>query len=356
MDIESRLEISYYENIVSLNEKHHIFLVRHRESGKICVKKTLSVYNKTVYNQLKEKPMHGIPKILALHEENNTLIIIEEYISGSTLQNLLDKKTKFSESETDSYISQLCDIVSELHSFNPPIIHRDIKPSNVLITPPGNLYLIDFNVSRSEIAKEEDTSLLGTKGYAAPEQYGFGSSDKKTDIYAIGMLINTLLWGEYNHSIYPNSKYTKTIEKCTQLNPSDRFKSVSAITKSLSIQQTNSNDLEGFRRFLPPGFRSGNPTNILVSVPTYAFIIWLCCSFESKNTNSMGILILERISCFVILFSVIAIFSDYLGICRILPLCRSNKKALIIIGRLILAIASTIIMLITLFFIETCLR
>ena len=179
MDIESRLEISFFENIVPLNEKHHIFLVRHRESGKICVKKILSVYNKTVYDQLKEKPVPGIPKIIALYEENNTLILIEEYISGSTLQHLLDEGSGLSESEIDSYICQLCDIVSRLHSFDPPIIHRDIKPSNVLITPSGNVFLIDFNASRPEIAKDEDTSLLGTKGYAAPEQYGFGSSDKK---------------------------------------------------------------------------------------------------------------------------------------------------------------------------------
>ncbi len=356
MDIESRLEISFFENIVPLNEKHHIFLVRHRESGKICVKKILSVYNKTVYDQLKEKPVPGIPKIIALYEENNTLILIEEYISGSTLQHLLDEGSGLSESEIDSYICQLCDIVSRLHSFDPPIIHRDIKPSNVLITPSGNVFLIDFNASRPEIAKDEDTSLLGTKGYAAPEQYGFGSSDKKTDIYAIGMLINTLLWGEYNHVVFKNSKYSKTIAKCTQLNPSDRYKSVSAITRSLSMGQSKASSFDGFRRFLPPGFRSGNPTNIIVSLPLYGLTTWLCCTFESQNTSSASILVLERISCFIIFFSAIAIFSDYLGICRIMPLCRSNKKVLIILGRLIFAIASTIVTLLTLFFIEAVLR
>lgn len=89
---------------------------------------------------------------------------------------------------------ELCEILEKLHSANPPIVHRDIKPSNIIITNYDHVILLDFNAAKYFTdPNTSDTILLGTKGYAAPEQYGFGSSTPQTDIYAVGILLKELV-------------------------------------------------------------------------------------------------------------------------------------------------------------------
>ncbi|MBP3197844.1 MAG: serine/threonine protein kinase, partial [Butyrivibrio sp.] len=90
MDLESRLDLSYYETIATIDEAHGIYIVQHRSTKKIYIKKIMTVYNKSVYESLLSSPIYGIPKIIALCEDNNTLICIEEYISGNTLQEIID--------------------------------------------------------------------------------------------------------------------------------------------------------------------------------------------------------------------------------------------------------------------------
>lgn len=100
----------------------------------------------------------------------------------------------FCEKETIDIAMQICKILMELHGMNPPIIHRDIKPANVMIMPEGVVKLLDFSVAKAEnITKKRDTVLLGTSGFAAPEQYGFSASTPQTDIYVMGVLMNLML-------------------------------------------------------------------------------------------------------------------------------------------------------------------
>ena len=88
----------------------------------------------------------------------------------------------------------LCNILEALHSMTPPIIHRDIKPSNIIITSYNYAMLLDFNAAKQFSGQNEsDTVLIGTPGYAAPEQYGFGSSSPKTDIYSLGIVLREML-------------------------------------------------------------------------------------------------------------------------------------------------------------------
>lgn len=112
-------------------------------------------------------------KYLPIYEEDSHLILIEEYISGRTLEDII-KSHDLTSQYIIQYTEELCNILKELHAFCPPIIHRDIKPSNIIVTSSNHIVLIDFNAAKeySEI-ESSDTVLLGTKGYAAPEQYGF---------------------------------------------------------------------------------------------------------------------------------------------------------------------------------------
>ena len=229
---EQGLPVSYYEEISELNKEHGVFIVRHRETGKICVKKILSVYNPAVYAALFEHPVPRIPRIYALHEEDSRLTVIEEYISGDSLSDVLEICGPFSAADAAACGWMLCGILSDLHAFKPPIIHRDIKPSNVILTEDGSVVLLDMNASRlQDPSKAVDTKLLGTPGFAAPEQYGFGSSSVETDIYAVGALMDALL---PEAASARSSRLTDIINKCRELNPTQRYSSAAELARDLA--------------------------------------------------------------------------------------------------------------------------
>ena len=168
--------VSSFHTIAMINEFHGVYLVQDPDTGKIYVKKVLL-----------QHPVAGTPGIIACSEEAGRMVLIEEYISGSSLQEKIEGNA-LSEADILRYMLDLCDILEKLHTGEQVIIHRDIKPSNIIITTYNRAVLLDFNAAKFYSPESaEDTVLLGTKGYAAPEQYGFGSSTPQTDIYALGM-------------------------------------------------------------------------------------------------------------------------------------------------------------------------
>ena len=230
----SRLPVSYYKEIAVISQSHRVFAVQHIETHRICVKKIMSVYDPAVYEQLFRSPVRNLPRIYALYEADDTLTVIEEYISGETLQELLDICGPLPEKEVLAYGVMLCDILTELHSQTPPIIHRDIKPSNIMLTEDGRLVLIDLNAARHfspEAAR--DTRLLGTKGFAAPEQYGFAASSPRTDLYALGRLMQTLLAADSSSGVPVSEKADQVLKKCLRLDPADRYESAAQLKKAL---------------------------------------------------------------------------------------------------------------------------
>ena len=229
---DSKLPVSFYSKIAALNKEHGIYIVQHRETGKIYVKKLMSSYDLAVYEELFKRQLRGLPHIYAMYEEAHVLTVIEEYISGDTLQEVLDICGRIPETDVIHYICSLCDILSQLHLLHPPIIHRDIKPSNIILTEDGRIILIDLNAAKqADESKRRDTRLLGTKGFAAPEQYGFGSSSPQTDIYALGKLITTLLTGDSDRDV--TGKLRPIVDKCLQMNPKERFQSAAQLRSAL---------------------------------------------------------------------------------------------------------------------------
>ncbi len=204
------------------------------ETGKIRVKKTLNHYNKDIFSKIMNKNIYGIPEIFFVGEEEEQLVIIEEYISGRNLEQVIREKGPLEEKEVSNYICQLCDIVENLHNFSPKIIHRDIKPDNIILTPEGIIKLIDYDAAKEYVqGKKEDTILMGTKEFAAPEQYGFMQSDERTDIYGIGVTLNYLLTGTVTKEKIYKGSLGKTISKATSLEPSMRYESVKSLKKAL---------------------------------------------------------------------------------------------------------------------------
>ena len=230
----NRLPVSYYKELAALSEKHKVYIVQHVENKKIFLKKILTVYNLNVYEQLFRHPVKNVPRIYAMYENDGMLTIIEEYISGDTLEEIMNICGIIPESEAVSYCMKLCDILHELHSGEPPIIHRDIKPSNIMLTEDERIVLIDFNAARQcSNMSGRDTRLIGTEGYAAPEQFGFGNSTSRSDIYALGKLMEEITGLSADSGIKISTKTKRVIAKCLEINPKDRFQNVQYLKSAL---------------------------------------------------------------------------------------------------------------------------
>ena len=138
----------------------------------------------------------GIPNCYGHFTDPEHWYLVMQYIKGQTLEEYLQTVGCCSLKETLHVGMKLCDILEYLHHRQAPLIFRDIKPSNILLTPNRRVYLIDFGITRTfRPGKAKDTTPLGSPGFAAPEQYGKGQSDQRTDIYGLGATLQTLLTG-----------------------------------------------------------------------------------------------------------------------------------------------------------------
>ena len=254
MSLSDPLSFSCYDMIAPINESHQVYLVRHQESGRLFVKKILSVYSADIYRKIRRHPVAGIPVIAASCEEDGRLIVIEEFISGNTLSDLIELTRRSGAAPSGSpestcpssvipnepltipkigrYMIKLCEILERLHSLDPPVIHRDIKPSNIMVTACDTVVLLDLNAARyysGRPGRSADTRLLGTHGYAAPEQYGFRESSPQTDLFAVGMTLKETV----DAHPYEDHTFDAVIRKCTQMDPSKRYASAGALKAAI---------------------------------------------------------------------------------------------------------------------------
>jgi hypothetical protein len=161
------------------------------------------------------------------------------------------------------------------------LVHRDIKPSNVVITAGNDVYLIDFDIAR--IQKEKggtDTRVLGTQGYAAPEQYGFQQTSAQTDIYALGVLLNKMLTGKLPQEQIAKGPLSYIIRRCIQMDVDKRYRNVESLKRALCpyLSQEHYSKVYSILRQIP-GFRSFTRWKMAVAGVIYAFII-LCIAVE----------------------------------------------------------------------------
>ena len=366
MKLEEELRLSFYQEIASVNERHGVKLVQHTDTGKVYVMKTLSHYDRTVFDLIQENHYPGVPVIKELIEADDSLIVIEDYISGHSVEELLERKT-FTERETIEVISELCDILLPFHSNTPQIIHRDIKASNVIIDNERKVYLIDFDASKIVVqGRNRDTDLLGTEEYAAPEQYGFGQSDQRTDIYALGVLMNKMLTGKFPSEILYDGELAQVIKTATAIDPENRYQNVQGLKYALSnydrseesevevevytdYPPESSGVLERIVSYIPypiralPGFRSGRLPYICLALACYGMLIAL--GFFGVSTNPKYTPEQNRfydIATFLIIIVPTLYIGNYLGIRDRLPWAKSNKKAIEVV-RIIIGTAFSII-------------
>ncbi len=217
--------------ILKRTEEKSIIVFRHNQTGKNVVCRRFKGDGE-VYKRLERFICPNLPEVYGTFEgDNGFLVVFEEYIDGVTVGDVLSTGL-YNEKGVKTVISGVCDGLGVLHRLG--IVHRDIKPENIMITNTGDVKIIDFDAARIfKQGKSADTRVIGTVGYAAPEQMGLAQSDERTDIFAIGILMNVMLTGEHPGRKMYKGKLTKTIEKATRVDPLKRFSNTSELKKYL---------------------------------------------------------------------------------------------------------------------------
>lgn len=368
MTLEEESRLSFYRELTVLDEKKNIVLVQDIRNSELCVKKTLDIYSRDVYEQLASVRIEGVPAVKECVADDGKLIVVEEYVQGRSLKQVLDEQGLLNEEQAYDIAVQLADILVRLHQLEPAIVHRDIKPSNIIIEKNGHVNLIDFNAARHVNAdKNEDTRMLGTVYFAAPEQFGFGQSDERTDIYGLGATINYIMTGDKPGAGIAECRFSDILKKCLMVDAKDRYQSAEELRGVLdmlnySIVQDNRKKAEtafgkdntisvvrtyrnirdiivkmyrkyqkrnydidtSWRRYLLPGFRRLNVVYCLIALVWYAVIVWMTITFAVTDSKTGipvtgGELTMYKIAVFVLLFGMIMWFGNYLNIRRKLP-------------------------------------
>ena len=224
--------IEYYQlvRVLKRDTSKEILLYRHKELGKLLVVKRLAK-SLPVYMKLVNVKHVSLAQILEVAVNHSSTLILEEYIDGVAIADLLEERT-FPIEEMLQIAVQVCDALYVLHTNQ--VIHRDIKPENIWMLSDGTIKLMDFDAARIHRESEgKDTVVLGTVGYAAPEQYGEAQTDERTDIYSLGIVMNVMLTGKHPVQEMVGGAIGKIIEKCILVNPQKRYASVLEVKKQL---------------------------------------------------------------------------------------------------------------------------
>lgn len=206
-----------------------VSVVRHKKSGTRYVFRRYSGSGE-VYRRLLSVLSPNLPQIMEAAEQDGQTAVLEEYVQGDTLAELL-MGARLTEREARQVTMQLCQALHVLHSMG--AVHRDVKPENVILRG-SDAVLIDFDAARIyKVASESDTQVLGTTGFAAPEQYGIFQSDERADIFSLGVLLNIMLTGKHPSREMAAGKLGRIVRKCTMTAPEQRYQSARALMEVL---------------------------------------------------------------------------------------------------------------------------
>ncbi len=227
--IDDFFKIYSLVSVLSNKNDCKVIRARNKELKKDII---LRSYNTVIpaYEWLYKIQCENLPLIYDVINLEDGVIVLEEYIDGTTVAEALEIK-KYTYFEMRNVMRSVCNALSILHSKN--LIHRDVKPENVMVASNGRVVLIDFNASRKMTTARKDTVVMGTVGYASPEQLGIAQSDARTDVYAVGVMINVMLTGKHPSEALAKGKAGKVVLKCTNINPDERYQSADVLATKL---------------------------------------------------------------------------------------------------------------------------
>ena len=215
---------------LSRSDRGTVTLLRHNQSGQWFV---LRDYHGSAepYRKLLGLSSPHLPQVYEVAEEGGRVLELEEYIPGDSLASVLTGGHTLSPREARAVGRQLCQALHVLHSRG--IVHRDLKPEHVILCG-SRAVLVDLDAARLvHPAPTADTQILGTVGYAAPEQFGLAQSDGRTDLYALGVVLNLMVTGVHPTVRLAPGRLGRVIAKCTMTNPDQRYASAAQLYEYL---------------------------------------------------------------------------------------------------------------------------
>ena len=216
-------------HVLKRSPRGTVSVVRHKKSGTRYVFRRYSGSGE-VYRRLLPVLCPHLPQIMEAAEQDGQTAVLEEYVQGDTLAELL-MGARLTEREARQVTMQLCQALHVLHSMG--AVHRDVKPENVILRG-SDAVLLDFDAARIyKDESESDTQVLGTTGFAAPEQYGIFQSDERADIFSLGVLLNIMLTGKHPSREMAAGKMGRIVRKCTMTAPEQRYQSARALMEVL---------------------------------------------------------------------------------------------------------------------------
>lgn len=220
-----------YSLVGVLSEKNgcKVLRLRNKANGKDLVLRSFPEHL-DAYELLCGIRCESLPEIYDAIDLDDGQIVLEEYIDGITVAQVMEGG-KYHYWGAKKVLSCVCHALSVLHERG--LVHRDVKPENVMIDKNGRVVLIDFNASRKVSEACRDTVIMGTVGYASPEQLGIAQSDARTDIYAVGVLLNVMLTGKHPTEVFARGHAGRVVKKCTSLNLDDRYQSTEILKNAL---------------------------------------------------------------------------------------------------------------------------
>lgn len=218
------------EKPLKAGQRGTVSLLRHRKNGKRYVFRQFQG-SAAVYRKLLTVDCPYLPRVEEAVERDGHAAVLEEYIQGDTLHFLLEGGTTLDWPQARRITEELCTALWVLHSLG--AVHRDVKAGNVILRG-DHAVLIDFDASRLMKQDETaDTVVLGTTGYAPPEQFGLSQTDGRADIYALGVLLNIMLTGQHPARQLATGHPGRVVQRCTMMSPEKRYRSVQELKEAL---------------------------------------------------------------------------------------------------------------------------
>ena len=233
------------------SEDSSTFLVKETATGILCVLKwgrnrqaEFLRNEMEIMEKMADRKLSGIPKTYRIFEENGEVYLVREYIEGMSLAQMVLQKGGISEAEICRISRKICQTAEQFQNPDEPMIHRDIKPENIVVTPGGEVVFIDFGTMRSyKKDGSRDTFVVGTRGTASPEQYGYTQTDQRTDVYAIGQTMLYMVSESYEMNQLSecavSRRMKKIIEKACSFEPDKRYGDAAQLRRAVEKCQAN---------------------------------------------------------------------------------------------------------------------
>lgn len=233
------------------SEDSSTFLVKETATGILCVLKwgrnrqaEFLRNEMEIMEKMADRKLSGIPKTYRIFEENGEVYLVREYIEGMSLAQMVLQKGGISEAEICRISRKICQTAEQFQNPDEPMIHRDIKPENIVVTSGGEVVFIDFGTMRSyKKDGSRDTFVVGTRGTAAPEQYGYTQTDQRTDVYAIGQTMLYMVSESYEMNQLSecavSRRMKKIIEKACSFEPDKRYGDAAQLRRAVEKCQAN---------------------------------------------------------------------------------------------------------------------